>query len=162
MAATNNNSGVRSSGLPVLCIWHADVSNSWREWYEFELAIQFKELEMGAVEVEGEMMSKLTPQMKLLLLFKCISAEGRSTLSSAGITVKSVGITYYSAIERLERYYSRCESLYVRTQKFVTVRQCAGEDYSSYLLRVEKLSRSLESFNSENAAANDALQAAKK
>ena len=43
----------------------------------------------------------------------------------------------------------------------MTVRQCAGEDYSSYLLRVEKLSRSLEFFNSENAAANDALQAAR-
>ena len=64
-------------------------------------------------------------------------------------------------IERLERHYSWCESLYVRTQKFVTVRQRSGEDYSSYLLRIEKLSHSLEFSNSENEAANNALQAAR-
>ena len=49
----------------------------------------------------------------------------------------------------------------MRTQKFVSVRQNAREDYGAYLLRVEKLSRSLDCFSSETKVANDALQEAR-
>ena len=49
----------------------------------------------------------------------------------------------------------------MRTQKFVTVNQCLGEEYTNYLCRVERLSRDLEIFTSDNTVANTALQAAR-
>ena len=52
--------------------------------------------------------------------------------------------------------------MYVRTHKFVTIRQCAGENYSSYLLRVEKLSRGLGFFDNNNRSSYLALQEARK
>ena len=159
----NDFTSSRVLGLPVFVIRHDDVAGSWKEWYdEFDLGIRVKEIEMGVERVGSENVSRFTPDMKKLILFKCIGAEGRNTLAAEGITIENLGDqSYENMVQSLRRHYNRAESLYVRTQKFVTVRQNAGEDYSSYLLRVEKLSRSLEFFSSRTADTHAALQGAR-
>ena len=104
--------------------------------------------------------SKLTPEMQKLLLFQSIGAEGRSTLAAAGIT-RNTDETYEAVIAFLRKHYCRTESLYVRTHKYVTVKQLAGEDYSSYLLRIEKCSQSLDFFDSKSNSTKQALQKAR-
>ena len=139
------------SSLPVLKLCSDDISGSFKAWYEeFELSIQLLAIDMGTVEVKQDGVSmhipKLTDRARLLALLKCIGVEGRETLSAEGYTMSSPDLTYDIAIDILHNHYSRRESLFVRTQKFVTVRQAAGEDYYSYLVRVQKLSRELDFF----------------
>ena len=158
--------GTSLSTRPVLKIRHDDISRSWKEWYdEFQLSIRLMEFELGneTVKIDEANVTrpKFTKEAKLLALLKCIGIDGRSTLAAAGYSISSTDLTYDMALGVLKKHYERKESLYVRTQKFVTVRQCAGEEYSSYLLRVEKLSRALDFFehNTDNVAT--ALQGAR-
>ena len=55
----------------------------------------------------------------------------------------------------LTDHYRDTESRYVKTQKFVTVRQEVGEEFSSYLRRVDKLSRSIGMFEHPTANINE-------
>lgn len=100
-------------------------------------------------------------EAKLLALLKSVGEEGRETLLSEGLTIDSPAISYAVALRVLKKHYEKQESLYVRTQRFVTVRQTVDEYYSSYLRRVEKLSWDLDFFNSHHAVSQQALQDAR-
>ena len=146
-------SGSGAHGFPALKIRTDDVSASFAEWLEdFELSIEMKALEMGTEEkvvdsVKTEV-SKFTENARRMILLKCIGAEGRKVLTSAGYTklTSSQTPTYAEVMTELRKQFEKTENRYVNVQKFVTVRQSLGEDYSAYLLRVESLSRSVGMF----------------
>lgn len=153
------SSGVRLSEFPVLSVRADDISGSFKEWLdEFELSVKFKTLELGyeLVEVPGEPEKKkkykFDDETKILALLKCVGGEGRRILKLSGlVNLDDIGKNKYAdLIETLKKHYCRSESLFIRIQQFVTVRQSAGEDYASYLLRVETLSRSIELFESDD------------
>lgn len=157
------------SGFPVLEVKSNNVSGSYKEWLdEFTLAVEFKTLDMGTEEVDDPAgaerpkikQDKFTEKAKTIVLLRCIGSDGRRVLASEGYTdiTKRAAPMYNVILGVLEKHFGATESKYVKTQKFVTVRQGAGEEYSSYLLRVEALSRSLGMFNNDNDAVREAVQ----
>ena len=152
------------SGFPVLNLRGGDITRGWREFEdEFKLTVQLRELDMGE-RMEGEganerAVPSFGERVKLLILLRAVGEEGRSTLSSKGLSISTPDLTYRAALNTLKEHYESKESSYVRTQKFVTVNQCVGEEYIDYLCRVERLSRDLDIFTSDNIVANTALQA---
>lgn len=145
--------------FPSLEIRPDDVASSWQDFYDgFRIASILAEAEMGK---DGDGAKKFTAQLKLMTLLNQIGSTGRKTLAAEGLTLETEDLSYDKAIEVLRKHYEKTDSLYVKTQKFVTVRQCAGEDYGSYLLRVEKLSRELSFFEHDTKATRDALQEAR-
>lgn len=164
--ASSSVEGVAMSGFPVLNLKSSDAARSWREFInEFELTVRLRTLEMGkvTVKVDGQDVQKpkFNEEAKLVALLKAVGEEGRETLSSEGLSITNADLTYEKALKVLKKNYERKESSYVRTQKFVTIVQTAGEDYGSYLCRVERLSRDLEFFNNENEESHKALQEAR-
>lgn len=159
--------GFSFAGFPVLKIHTNNVSGDWNDWLtEFDLAIRMKNLEMGyEVTTNGSgdqvKISKFTEEAKLLVLLKSIGMEGRGTLISSGLNINGDEITYDKALEVLVNHYQREDSLYVRTQKFISVNQCADENYRDYMQRVERLSRTLDFFTSITKTSHDALQGAR-
>ena len=160
--------GIHMSGFPQLCLDASDISGSFKAWLdEFTLAIALKTLEAGkqkkTVNDQDVEVDRFTEHAKTLVLLRCIGTEGRQVLASAGYNNvhECTDPMYQTVLDVLETHFGRTESRYVKTQKFVTVRQAAGEDYSRYLLRVEALSRSLDMFNNANADTNKALQVAR-
>lgn len=138
------------SAFPVLNVVPGNVAASFKAWLtEFKLCVKFKTLDMGNdVTGVGEnrvVTPRFTPEAKRLALLSCIGVEGRGILASEGYTDLDLdeNPTYERIIEILTLHYGDTESTYVKAHKFVTVRQTAGEDYSSYLLRVETLSRAM-------------------
>ena len=116
---------------------------------------------LGGGDGETREIPKFSAKARLLSLLSSIGEEGRSTLLSTGLSVDSEGLTYDGAMAVLERHYKREESLYVRAQKFVTVKQLPSEDARDYLKRVERLSRDLEFFKSDDDDKMEALQTAR-
>jgi len=154
---------VSLGSFPQLCIRHNDVASSFNEWLEdFELVTQTRSWELGTEKrmVDGVERDepKFTPEARRLALLQCIGHEGRKVLTAAGLRLGPDDLQYDEAIDVLKRHYGRGDSLYVQTQKFVTVRQAAGEDYGNYLHRVESLSRSLNVFNHNDENINRAVQ----
>jgi hypothetical protein len=153
------------SGLPVLSIRSGDVSGSYKEWLEeFQLSVNLKTLEMGMIEQKDDKgnvvkLPKFSEKAKTLALLKSIGSEGRHILSSAGLSnsklIDSSEPEYERVLEILNQHFVRPESCYVKTQQFVTVQQGVNEDYCSYLLRVETLSRSLGIFGNKTTCCND-------
>lgn len=107
------------------------------------------------MRVVAELLVRLKAESKHLISLKCIGAEGRSILFSECYIALSISLvpTYETTIEILRKHYGDNESGYVKTQKFVTGRQAAGEDYFSYMYLhgVHTLSRSLDMFDHANA-----------
>ena len=66
-------------------------------------------------------------------LFSSIGEEGRSTLWSTFISIDSERISYERVIRLLEKHYKCEESLYVRTQKFVNVKQAQRKNLEMFL-----------------------------
>lgn len=146
--------------FPSLEIRPDDVATSWKEFYDgFRLAAELAVVEMGKVGNTDQ--DRFSPRLKLVTLLHQIRTTGRNTLEAEGLTLDTEGLTYERAIEVLRKHYEKTDSLYVKTQKFVMVRQYAGEDYGSYLLRVEKLSRELNYFKHSNQVTREALQEAR-
>jgi len=127
-------------------------------------------LGMGTETVTEESVTfktpKFTERAKALILLRCIGADGRCVLQSEGFRLSGESLPSYSTtLQALSRHFSVTESTYVKTQRFVSVRQCTGEDYRSYLRRVEILSRSLGIFEKSlndtlrsKAAADDSVE----
>ena len=133
------------SGFPDLVINPGDVSNSWKRWrQEFLIAIELKTMELGTKIVESAPVENFTDRAKLLVLFRSIGQEGRDALTAMGFNVQNTEATYQQAWDLLDNHYEREDSIYMRTQKCVTVSQLSGEEERDYLLRVERLSRAVE------------------
>ena len=159
--------GISMTGFPVFDMKSGDIARSWREFTnEFDLAVRMRTLELGTEtykDAQGQdaRRPRFSEEAKLLALMRSVGQEGRETLLSEGLSISTPNLTYAQVFEVLKKNYERKESLYVRTQKFVTIVQCAGEDYGSYLCRVERLSRDLDFFNHAVAATNKSLQDAR-
>ena len=150
----------------VLRIDPEDISGSWRRWYNgFKLKVKLRKLDMGFDTVQdGEnviRVPRFTDAHQVLMLLNAIGTEGQEVLVASGIDIDDDDTNYNVLVDALVAHYQREESLYIRLRKFVTVRQCAGEDSRDYLKRVERLSRDLDFFKSDNADTMTALQTAR-
>ena len=155
------------SAQDVLKINPEDISGSWRRWYNgFKLKVKLRKLDMGFDTVQdGDnvvRVPKFTDAHQVLMLLNAIGTEGQEVLVASGIDIDDDETNYKVLVDALVAHYQREESLYIRLRKFVTVRQCAGEDSRDYLKRVERLSRDLDFFKSDNADTMAALQTARK
>ena len=127
--------------FPTLQIDGEDMSGSFNKWLEvFDMVLEMQVIDLGNNE-EGE--SRVTDRMKLLGFFKSIGSEGREILAAKGLTLNAEGSSYNRARAALIAFYKKTESHYVKTARFTSVRQGAGEDPRDYLKRVESLSRDL-------------------
>lgn len=145
-----------TSSFKPLRIDTANVSMSWKSWYnEFYLALKLKNLEMGN-DAQGN--PRLTPQIQLYVLLHAVGEEGRGILFARGQEVTDPDMSYDDAVRTLKEHFQREESIFVKTQKFVTVHQGASEDFRDYLVRVERLSRDGQFARTNNAEANEVLE----
>ena len=72
--------------------------------------------------------NRFTDQMKLLALLKSVGQEGPKVLASVGFRFTAAYSTYNGVLTLLDGLFNREESLFVKTQKFCTMRQTAGEE----------------------------------
>ena len=145
---------VNLNDFPKLEIRSNDVYGSWRSWLtEFELCIELTTMNMGVQRIrEGDqerVVDVFRGRRKLVALLGAIGKEGRETLQSVGFDFQVVDATYEQALQRLTEIYGVEETVYVKTMKFVTATQAAGENETDYLLRVANLSRKLNFGNND-------------
>ena len=74
-----------------------------------------------------------------MALLRAVGHEGRAFLQSVGFNMRES--SYEKAFALLDDHYGRKKNIFVKTDKFVSVSQLAGEDDRDYLVRVERLSR---------------------
>ena len=74
---------------------------------------------------------------------RAIGKAGQKALNSVGYNISDLNATYKNALAHLENIYVIDESVYVKTNRLVTVRHSESKSETDYLLRVEKLSRVL-------------------
>jgi len=144
MAANNR---VDLSSFPKLKLNAQDVTTSWKHWLsQFEIAVELTTLNLGTVDDgHGHPIDVFRGRTKLLALLSSVGSEGMETLQSLGFDLQNNDINAYTiALDLLKGHYEREESRYVKTIKYVTVAQAIGEEERDYLLRVEKLSRTME------------------
>ena len=129
-------------GFPTLCIEGNNVASSWREFLDsFSLAAEFATGSWGTVTVNNEQVNRFSDRLKLVAFRKAIGSQGREILETLGYVE---GTTNFDrCVEMLRGHFEGDDSVFVKTQCFVTVRQAAGERSRDYLLRVEQLSRRL-------------------
>jgi hypothetical protein len=144
---------IKFESFPRLVIDREDVTGSWRKWLRlFNLRIEMANINLGTEDDgQGNMVPVLRGRKKLLALFHAIGEDGMELLESLGINTVDEGVTYEVVMDRLRAVYGAGETVYVKTMKFVTVSQVADEDENEYLIRVEKLSRTL-NFGENNDA----------
>lgn len=151
---------VKFDDFPKLEINNEDVYGSWKKWLvEFQLCIEMTTLNLGTEEVTVRVVRrrKITEHVnvfrgrrKLLVLLHAIGENGREVLQALGFDMDDVSSTFEQALELLKSYYNVEESIYVKTKRFVTIIQGTDENEKEYLLRVEKLSRTLNFGNNDN------------
>lgn len=150
------------SDFPKLVINSNDVAGSWRTFIRrFDLEIEIKRRESGKHAVDGVQVDVFDEESKLLALLKAIDLEGGDILSTEGLAWGDGRITYELALQALKNHYAREESVFVRTQKFVTMRQLLGEDHRDYIQRIERLGRTLACFNNADEGTHAVLQVAR-
>ena len=134
--ATAAVKGFNLNDFPKLEVASANVSASCQAWLlEFELSIEMVTLKLTPDFFQG--------RIKLLALLHTIGKDGRDALQSLGFDMKHADSTYDQAMNHLKSVYEKQESVYVKTMRFVTVSQTNSETECDYLLRTEKLSRTL-------------------
>jgi hypothetical protein len=141
--------------FPKLCTRSEDVAASFKEWLEeFEIVMRTRAWELGTEvrNVDGQQLevSRFSPEAKRLALINCIGREGRQVLTASGLDVRSEQLDYDAALEVLQRHFGRGDNKYLQIHNITHTRQSAGEDYSSYLRRIELQSRSLVMFTHPN------------
>ena len=143
--------GLDLNAFPKLKLDATNINRSWNSWLsQFKLSVEVAALNLGSEEVDGERVSALRGRKNLLVLLSAIGAEGIDTLQSLGFDLDTHDDNGYDrALALLIGHYSVQDSYYVKTMKFVTVAQACGENELEYLLRVEKLSRTME-FGADN------------
>ena len=135
------------SGFPKLVFGeHGD--GSWERFIEeMNLCIE-SAVERRGYEGEGENRRPIMRgRARLVPLLRAIGHSGREVLRGAGFNVDGVNSTYEGAVEVLQGYYGRQESMFVKGHKFLTARQTLGESDREFLQRVESLSRYAEVTN---------------
>ena len=154
----SSSSGRSLSEFPMLEIRGDDIHGSWKRWYdEFMLAVEYKEMTLEDVREGGETVRRpvFRDRKKVIALLRAIGEDGREALRSQGFDFQDRDASYDDAMRLLRRHYCREDTLFVKTQKFVTVRQMLGEDNRDFLLRVERLSREICGTASANQAVVD-------
>jgi len=129
-----------------------NVAENWKSWYaQFAVAVEMTSINLGKEEVGGREVEVFRGRKKLLALLCAVGSDGMDTLTSLGFDVagNNDDNAFEEAINLLRGQYCRDESFYVKTIRFVTVSQAAGEGDMEYLLRIEKLSRAVE-FGADN------------
>ena len=101
-------------------------------------------LSLGTERVDGEEVRVFRGRMKTLALLHAVREAGQKALDSVGFDTSDPAATYEEALAHLKDIYVTDKSVYVRTNRLVTVSQGEGESETDYLLRVEKLSRDLD------------------
>ena len=163
MAESNRLAGMLGPiRFPKLNIRHDDVSGSWLEFFsEFQLAVKIAENEGGDEVVGTTRTKRFNDKRKLFALLRHIGVVGIQTIEAAGYPADSDTLTYDTAVTVLKTQFESSESRYLKMQRFVNVSQGAGETYSSYMQRVEGLSRGLQIFRSSIAAETQVLDRAR-
>ena len=122
MATGNSSSNL--GAFPQLVIDQSDISGSWKKFSdEILLALELRELEIDSRYIYN-------PRIKTVALLRAIGHEGRTFLQSVRES------SYEKVFALLDDHYGREENIFVKTEKFVSVSQLAGEDDRDYLVRV--------------------------
>ena len=95
---------------------------------EFLLALELRELEIDSKYISN-------PRIRTVAFLRAVGHEGRTFLQSVRES------SYEKVFALLDDHYGREENIFVKTEKFVSVSQLAGEDDRDYLVRVERVSR---------------------
>jgi hypothetical protein len=121
-------SGVGLAGFPVLKIDGGDVSGSWKKWKQrFKIAVEIETVRRGKEKVGENNVNRFTPRVKLLALLQSVGSEGMDVLTAGGFDIDKPEWTFDRSLEVLVGHYEGEESIFVRTQEFVTVRQLVDE-----------------------------------
>ena len=140
MAANYRGSNAYGA-FPELRIDQNDVTGSWRKFAdEFMIAIELQEMDLGA-------QGYANPRARLLALIKAVGQEGRDFFTSVGFDMRQG--SFDRAFTLLDEHYAREENMFIKTHKFFSVSQHAGEDDRDYLVRVERLSRDADFANAD-------------
>lgn len=150
------------SGFPMLKIDPKDVFGSWEGFLDqFGIEMEIKVVMGGTKRVGEEDIEIVDDKLKKLALLRAVGQEGQRVIQSKGYKVRNNTLTYEQALDILNKFYGREESIHVKTRNFVSVNQTVGEDNREYLKRVEQLSRNLQFFNNNEEAIHNALQTAR-
>ena len=126
MATGNSSSSF--DAFPQLVIDQSDISGSWKKFSdEFLLALELRKPEIDSRYINN-------PRIKTVALLRAVGHEGRTILQSVGFNRRQS--SFEKAFVLLDDYYGRRENIFVKTEKFVSVSQLAGEDDRDYLVRV--------------------------
>lgn len=144
---------VNLNDFPLLKIDRENVSASWTKWLtEFQLSLELVNMNLGEEDDgNGNQVPVLRGRKKLLALYHAIGEDGRELCQSLGFNLADINVTYDQVLASLTANYGTAETVYVKTMKFVTVSQAIGENENDYLVRVEKLSRTVNFGNNNDA-----------
>jgi len=140
--------GLNFNAFPKLVLGTEDRSRSFLNWEnEFTLCVEMTTIKLGYDEVDHEQVPRF--RGRIMALLNAIGGEGLEALTSVGFDRNAEGADFEAALTALRGIFVRDESAYVKTNKFVTAQQLAGEDEVEYYHRIEKLSRGLDYMNEE-------------
>ena len=89
------------------------------------------------------MFLEVDPKLYFYHIIYTIGEDGQDALDSVGCDAMNANITYAEVMTHLWNIFGTEETIYVKTHRFVTASQTAGENETDFLLRVEKLSQCL-------------------
>ena len=124
-----------SQEFPVLSIDNENRASSFNDWLEeFTIEVKIKIIELGTHMVKKSNGTELeepvfNEKVKTLTLLRCVGSVGREVLRSVGVDITSDNLRYEYLIQLLKDHFGRSESLFVKTHRFVNVRQMESEDY---------------------------------
>ena len=137
--------------LPVLKLDSQNKTGSWKAWLrKFKLSIELISQRLGKENVNGQNLDVFRGRLKVLALLNSIGEDGLDALDSVGCDTMDDNLSYDDVMTHLRNIFGTEETVYVKTHRFVTASQTAGETETDFLLRVEKLSRCLDFGKSDN------------
>jgi len=155
------------NGFPPLVIDHNDVFGSWNAFIkQFELKLKLRVRLSGFKTVIGNDGHQVAApvfddEMKCLVLLEAIGIEGQKVIEAEGYDIVNNDLSYAQALGILNSHFCREDSVYVKTDNFVSVCQKADEDLRDYLMRVEYASRKLQCFKCEDVKVQKVLSVAR-
>lgn len=132
---------INMSNFPKLVIDSDNIHGSFMSWkYDFDVAIELASLKLGVDDNDQQV---FRGRLKLLTLVQAVGSVGKDVFTAVGFNIADEASTYDQAMGHLEAQFGIQDNIYVRTMRFVTVNQALGEKETDYLLRVNKLSRTM-------------------
>ena len=132
---------INMSNFPKLVIDSDNIHGSFMSWkYDFDVAIELASLKLGVDDNDQQV---FRGRLKLLTLIQAVGSVGKDVFTAVGFNIADEASTYDQAMGHLEAQFGIQDNIYVRTMRFVTVNQALGEKETDYLLRVNKLSRTM-------------------